>query len=59
MVSRMGTDKIGTSEWIRIRSHAGRLYLPLGADLIRAFGLKRGDLLKVKIEEVQRTEEGE
>jgi len=55
----MGTDKIGTSEWIRIRSHAGRLYLPLGADLIRAFGLKRGDLLKVKIEEVQRTEEGE
>jgi len=53
------TEKIGTSEWIRIRASGHRLYLPLARDLINAFGLKKGDLLKVKIEEVQRVEEGE
>ena len=49
-----GRERIGTSEWVTIRSHARALYLPLDGDLVRAFGLKKGDLLKVKIEEVQR-----
>jgi len=53
----MESEKIGTSEWVRLRAHGGYLYLPLSMDLIRAFRLKKGDLLKIRIEEVQRTEE--
>lgn len=48
------TQKIGTSEWITIRSHGNRMYLPLKKDLTNAFDLKRGDLLLIKVEKVQR-----
>ena len=59
VVTLSGREKIGTSEWVTIRSHARALYLPLDGDLVRAFSLKKGDLLKVKIEEVRRTGEEE
>jgi len=59
VVSVIETEKIGTSEWIRLRAHGGYLYLPLSMDLIRAFRLRKGDLLKVRIEEVQRAEDRE
>jgi len=52
-------EKIGTTEIIRVSRLGSGLYLRLDADLVAAFGLKKGDRLRVKIEEVQRTEEGE
>lgn len=55
----MGLDKIGTVELITVKSHARQLYLPLDKDLVRAFGIKRGDLLRVKIEGRVKDEGGE
>lgn len=43
-------DKIGTVEILTVRHHARRYYLPLRQDFITAFGLKKGDQLRVKIE---------
>ena len=50
------TEKIGTSEWITIRSHARQLYLPLAADLVSVFDLRTGDKLHVKFVEIKRKE---
>jgi len=50
-------EKIGTVELATIRSHARALYIPLAADVVRVYGLKKGDSLKVKIVEVHRAEE--
>lgn len=55
----MGTEKIGTREWMRIRSSGNRLYLPIDADLRRALGLKKGDQLFVEIRELIRAPEEE
>lgn len=52
-------EKIGTVEFATIRMHARSLYFPLAADLVKAYELKRGDQLKVKILEVRRAEETE
>lgn len=46
--------KIGTVEFATIRSHARALYFPLTGDLVKAYDLKKGDQLKVKIIEVRR-----
>lgn len=43
-------EKIGTTELITVKSHARELYLPLRAEITGVFGIKKGDLLKVKIE---------
>lgn len=51
-------EKIGTSEWIVIRSHARQLYLSLKADLVSVFDLKTGDRLHVKFVEIKRAEKG-
>ena len=50
MVMSERLEKIGTTELIKVKSHARELYLPLRAELIHCFGLKKGDILKVKIE---------
>jgi len=50
MVNVEKVEKIGTVEYITVKSHARELYLPLDRDLTRAHGLKKGDLLKVRIE---------
>jgi len=51
-------EKMGTSEWITIRSHARQLYLPLAADLVSVFDLKTGDQVHVKFVEIKRKSEG-
>lgn len=43
-------DKIGSTEYITVKSHARELYLPLRAEIRQIFGIKKGDLLKVKLE---------
>ena len=43
-------EKIGTTEFITVKTHARQLYLPLKKDLLDAFDIRKGDLLKVKIE---------
>ena len=53
----MGPEKIGTRGWMTIRSSGNRLYLPIDADLKRAFAFKKGDQLLVEIKEVRRAEE--
>jgi hypothetical protein len=52
-------EKIGTVEFITVKSHARQLYLPLKQDVVDAFGIQRGDLLKVKIEGRVKKEGGE
>ena len=52
-------EKIGTVELATIRSHARALYIPLAPDLVRAYDLKKGDQLKVKVLEVRRAVETE
>jgi len=49
------TQKIGTVEIIRVSRLGSGLYLRLGADLVAAFGLKKGDRLRVEIKEVIKT----
>lgn len=49
-------EKIGTVEIVMIRSHARALYIPIPGDVVTAYELKKGDLLKVKIVEVRRVE---
>ena len=51
-----GTEKIGTSEWLPIRTHARQLYLPLAANLVSVFDLKIGDRVLVKFVEIKRAE---
>ena len=51
-------EKIGTVEYLSVRSHANRYYLPLKSDLVTALDLKRGDILKVKIIERRTKEAG-
>lgn len=50
-------EKIGTVEVATIRSHARALYIPLDPTLVKTYGLKKGDVLKVKIVEVRRAVE--
>lgn len=58
-MTNSGMEKIGTVELITVRTHAKQLYLPLDRDLVRAFDIKKGDLLRVKIEGRIKEEEGE
>lgn len=48
------TEKIGTVEWATVKTHARRLYVNISGDLVNALGLKKGDRLKIKIEEAIR-----
>lgn len=45
------TYKIGTVETLKVKKSGRRFYVNLDADTIVAFGIKTGDILKVKIEE--------
>jgi len=49
-------EKIGTVEMITVKSHARELYLPLDRDTCSAFGIHKGDLLKVKL--IEKVTEG-
>jgi len=55
----LGLEKIGTSEVIEVKRHARTLYLPLSGDLVRAFNIKKGDLLHVEIKGRVTAEGGE
>jgi len=43
-------ERIGTTDYITVKKHARELYLPLRADITSVFDIKKGDVLKVKIE---------
>lgn len=45
------THRIGTVEMLKVKSSGRRLYVNLDADLVTAFGISAGDLLKVEIKE--------
>ena len=50
------TYKIGTVEQLKVYSSGRRLYVNLDRDTVDAYGIARGDLLRVKIEEGVRPE---
>lgn len=50
-------ERIGTTEYMPIRAHANTLYLPLKRTLCGIYDLKKGDVLRVKIEGVQRVDQ--
>ena len=52
-------EKIGTVEFITVKKHARQLYLPLKADIVDAFDIQKGDLLKVEIKGRVKREGGE
>ena len=43
--------RIGTVEMLEVKSSGRRLYVNLDADLVNAFGIRKGDILKVEIKE--------
>jgi len=45
----MEEQKIGTMEILKVSCHARGLYLRIRNDLVEAFGIKKGDKLRVKI----------
>ena len=57
VVNMTDIEKIGIVDMVMVRSHARALYIPLSPDLVRAYELKKGDQLKVKIVEVRRAVE--
>ena len=50
-------ERIGTVEVVKVKSSGRRLYVNLAAELIAAFGIQAGDLLKVEIKEKRSPEE--
>lgn len=44
-------QRIGTVEMLKVKSSGRRLYVNLDADLVAAFDIEAGDLLKVEIKE--------
>jgi len=46
------SKKIGTVEILEISTRGRSYYLRLSKDLVEAFGLKAGDKVRVKVEEV-------
>ncbi len=59
MVNDLSSYKIGTVETLKVRKTGRRFYVNLDAYTVEAFGIKTGDILKVKIEEGIRTSEEE
>ena len=57
-MNEMGTEKIGTSEWLPVRRHARVMYLPLSVNFASVFDLKIGDRVLVKFVEIKRGEKG-
>jgi len=55
----MSNRKIGIVEVLRVSAHGSGLYLRIPRDVCSAFGIRRGDLLRVKIEGFERRAEGE
>jgi len=51
-VSRSG--KIGIVEILKVSKHGSGFYLRIPKDVIDAFGISKGDLLRVKIEGFER-----
>ena len=45
------THRIGTVEMLKVKSSGRRLYVNLDADLVGAYGIQPGDILKVEIKE--------
>ena len=46
--------RIGTVELLKVKSSGRRLYVNLSAELLEAFGIEAGDLLKVEIKELHK-----
>jgi len=51
--------KIGVVEVLRVSSHGSGLYLRIPRDVCDAFKIRRGDLLRVRIEGFEGRAEGE
>lgn len=47
-------QKIGTVELLKVKTTGRRLYVNLDKLLVDAYGIQRGDTLRVKIEELIR-----
>jgi len=45
----MTEQKIGTVEIMKVSTHSGGLYLRIKNELAEAFGIRKGDKLRVKI----------
>lgn len=43
-------EKIGITEYLTVKTHARELYLPLKADITSVFDIRKGDILRIKIE---------
>jgi len=53
----MTSGKIGIVEILRVSRHGSGFYLRIPKDTVDAFGIKKGDLLRVKIEGFERRAE--
>jgi len=53
------TYRIGTVETLKVKKSGRRFYVNLDADLVYAYGVRPGDILKVEIKEGIRPEEPE
>jgi len=45
----MDEQKIGTVEILKVSTHSGGLYVRIRNELAEAFGIRKGDKLRVKI----------
>jgi len=52
-------EKIGIVEILKVKTHGRRLYVVIPSDVVTTFEIKKGDMLRVKLEELIRTESGE
>jgi len=43
-------EKFGITEFVTVKTHARELYLPLKAAVSNLFDIKKGDILRIKIE---------
>jgi hypothetical protein len=50
-------DKIGVTSLARVKSTGKRHYVRLDPELVRAYGIKIGDVLKFQVIEVHRQEQ--
>jgi len=54
----MASDKIGVVEILKVSRHGSGFYLRIPKATVDAFGIRKGDLLRVKIEGFERRAEG-
>jgi len=53
----LSEEKIGTVEILKVSRHGSGLYLRLDKDLTEAFGIKKGDKIRTRLETLIRASE--